>query len=235
MSSSVSWILRSLVVAAVISVLAFPGAGTAWTPKSHFRPKSLSQGGPLFWNYDGARNLSVHQRDFPVDLVFTDNASVKRVGDLFRPRGFTHPGSNEYEPYGPQGRPRFDRSRGNKTDCDSASHYDQHFRYYAPGGDQGHPELERFKDAKYGYVVVGSAHVDHGPTECGAGREYFGFSETVEDHLGQLARYDGYAVSFDAFHLGNQEGRSGRARKEKTRSEDHYWQSDGKATKIRLP
>src|SRR3954470_15793173 len=80
-----------------------------------------------FLNYDGARNTSRHQRDFPITIVFYRNASMYKARAAVAYPGH---GSIKWEPYKPSrnaGR-RIQRDAGRKSSCRGGR--DTHFRVY---------------------------------------------------------------------------------------------------------
>lgn len=215
-------------IAVLASLLATAAPAAAHTPTpGQYGWKRLTAGGDYFLNYDGARTLSRHARDWPVGLIFYDDASVNRVKTFYGNRGFTREGGYMYMGYvdgdlrGParSAWQFFDRDKGKKTVCTRG--LNDHFRVYGPSG------TDRFNDPRYGYFVVASAHIDHGDGDgaC-AGERWFGLSESVENRLADIADVS-YSVYRDAKPLNNYE----RYRPEG----NHFWSNGGRATTIRMP
>jgi hypothetical protein len=184
----------------------------------------LSETGPAFLAYDGARDFTASDRDWPVSLIFAGHASVGRIKDALRSVGFTRSGHTRYLAYRPRsGSPRFDGDRGLKTPCD-ADGTDAHLRLYAPSA------TDRFSDPEYGSVVVATAHLDRADG-CSMPPTMFGFSEEAERQIaGVVARRLGWRVERNRLALGNAE-----AFRRDTTDSGHVWWSDGRATLVTVP
>jgi hypothetical protein len=184
----------------------------------------LSDTGPAFLAYDGTASLSRHARDWPVSLVFTGHADVRKVKRALRKLGFAHSGRTSYLPYRtPGAHLRFDGDRGLKTSCDRQS-TDIHLRLYAPG------TTNRFHDPELGDVVVATTHLDRGDG-CGHPPALFGFSEYAEGRLaGVIARGLHWNVSRNQLDFGNAE-----PFRRDIGDSAHVWLSNGRATLIAVP
>jgi hypothetical protein len=219
-------------VTGLILLIAPSGAGAFAAPHdSSLSYQRLSVDGDYFLNYDGGRDGRAATRDWPVTMVFWDEASVNRVKSFYDgQRGYNRRGGVIFEGYkrrvGSQYiAPRFDGDRGKKTQCDSAGQ-DSHFRAY--GGI-----TDRFSDPFYGEYVVATTHIDKGeepdPTDPCHGEKYFGFSEDVEDALADLAK-GSYTVREDHKKLYNKES----LYLDTTGEDKHYWFNNGYATIVRM-
>jgi hypothetical protein len=211
----------TLVALAALAVLLPAEIAAAATPSQAIRFIRLSSGGDYFLNYDGDKNLSVFDRDWGVSMIFYEDASVNRVKGFYdEDRGYNRRGGRKWEPYRYNSRVRMDGDKGKKNDCNSG-HTNNHFRVYGGYND-------RLYDPRWGYYVVATTHVDHGDGggACEASDDYFGFSENVEHDLAVIAN-NAFTVTEDYKNLRNAES----LRLE----DDHWWQSDGRATIVLMP
>lgn len=210
----------------LLVLVAEPAFATTTSQEVQYR--SLVSGSNAFLNYDGGANtMSRSSRDWPIGLIFYNNAEIDRVKAFFQTAGFRRAGGIKYEGYkqAGRGRRRFDSDRGRKTECDEHS-IDYHYRVYGPGSS------DRFYEpGPWGYYVVASAHIDRFDG-CGDERQaaYFGYSERVEGFIADVARLGGWGVQEDRVNLGNYE----RLRHDRE-DRAHRWENDGRATTIRVP
>lgn len=184
----------------------------------------VSERGPAFLNYDGTATLGRAARDWPVSLVFTGHATVRKVKRALRTLGFKRRGRTAYLPYRiPGGGLRFDGDGGLKTACDRQG-TDIHLRLYAPS------TANRFRDREFGDVVVATAHLDRGD-RCRAGPKLFGFSERAEQRIATtVAARLRWKVQRNHLALGNAE-----PYRRDIGDSAHIWWSDGRATQIAVP
>jgi hypothetical protein len=183
----------------------------------------LSDRGPEFLSYDGTPGLRADQRDWPVSLVFTGNATVHTVKRALRHAGLTRSGNIEYLAYQVDGATlRLDGDRGLKTRCDP-NKSDIHVRLYAP------TVTGRFVDPQFGSVVVGTTHVDHADG-CGSPPKSFGFSEDAEQRVAALLAHQGWRVQRNWLALHNSE-----PYRRDVEDPAHVWWSDGRATLVEVP
>lgn len=183
--------------------------------------------GDWFLNYDGEANYQRSTRDWPIDLVFYNDADVDTVKRAFAQFGYTRTGNPEHEAYNVysrrQGPYRFDDDQGRKTECDSRGH-DEHYRIYGPKADRFYSPA-----ARWGYFVVASTHYDIGDG-CPGDRR-FGYSERVEGVVANFAENGlHWLVHEDYMGFGNKEPFHAD-----TNSRSHVWESDGRATFIKVP
>jgi hypothetical protein len=216
---------RLVTLLALALVLAGNGIASAAKPSQPLRFVRLSAGGDYFLNYDGKQNLYADDRDWAIQMIFYADASVNRVKSFYDDdNGYNRPrGSRKWEPYrySTRTRTRMDGDKGKKTDCNT-SHNDRHFRVY--GG-----YYDRLYDPRYGYFVVATMHIDHGDGDdpnCAASDTWFGFSEDIEHEMAVIAD-SSYTVIEDYKNLRNAEPLG--------LVDDHWWQSDGKATIVLMP
>jgi hypothetical protein len=182
-----------------------------------------SDRGPAFLGYDGALGLDPTKRDWAVSILFVGHADIDTVKHGLRRVGLTRRGGTHYLAYQlPGAGLRFDGDKGLKTRCDSAG-TDIHTRLYAPAG------TDRFTDARFGSVVVATAHLDHADG-CGAGTPRFGFSAEAERKIATRVQRLGWRVERNALALGNPE-----PYRRDVRDPSHIWLGDGRATLIWVP
>jgi hypothetical protein len=185
----------------------------------------LSDRGPAFLNYDGDSDplLNAQRRDWPVSLVFAGHATIAKVKTALRAAGLIRTGHARYLAYRSSGEAlRFDSDRGLKTRCDAAG-TDVHVRLYAPAA------TDRFVDPEFGDVVVATTHLDH-LDGCGTGPQLYGFSEAAAARITALLARQGWSADAQTIDLANAE-----PYRRDLRDPGHIWQSDGRATVIRVP
>jgi hypothetical protein len=214
---------------AVSAIGASAGAAVAWTPTSPVQFIQLSSSSDRFLNYDGDKSFGFGNRDWPVTMIFYQDASIGKVEGFYRGRGFSNHGGKKYEYYelhSNYAKVRYDRDKGVKTPC--VDGLDRHIRTYGSSQD-------RFYDLHYGYYVVGTTHFDNGDGggACGVpyAQKYFGYSERVEHDLAVIAN-GSHVVTEDAVDLKNYEALHSES---STRDHLHWWESDGRATLVQFP
>ena len=167
--------------------------------------------------------------DWPIDLLFWNNASVASVTSLYRP-GYPYSGSSQYALLADDKNAEgddvsdwnwsWDGDAGVKDRfCPSYNTRARHMRLYAPGGGQ-------LYNINWGYYVLATTHTDF--QECWFGTQY-GWSEDTEHIFAGYARDHGYTVAEDAPNLdfGNSEAPHWEG--------NHYWQNDGHASAVNVP
>lgn len=228
----------------LLAACAYAAVGEAfaagpYTSATEPRLVKLSPDGDYFLNYDGdERNDEQVGRDWPITMIFYNEATVNKVTTFFERYGYDRGGSVKFEPFRPAGssRLRSDSDRGRKDPCVNGT--DNHYRVY---GRNGLFTSGRFSDPRFGDFVVASTHTDFGDGggPCDAANPRFGYSELVEDRLADAADAQ-LSVNRDYKRLANSEGSvnpsGGRPipRVDGT-PPDHYWQSDGRATLVLMP
>jgi hypothetical protein len=210
-----------LAAAAVSAVVVAPGAGDVARREPVL--VRLSDRGPEFLSYDGSPNLRADQRDWPVSLVFTGNATIASVKRALRAGGLTRYGNIEYLAYQVDGATlRLDGDGGLKGKCD-ANNSDLHVRVYAP------TITGAFVDPELGSVVIGTTHIDHADG-CGSPPKSFGFSEDAEERVAALFARQGWRVRRNAIAIHNAE-----PYRRDVEDPAHIWWTDGRATLIEVP
>lgn len=196
--------------------------------------KHLSNGGDYFATYDRGDPTT----DWPVTMIFWDDASTGRVNTFYDRRGYGRQGGSvslDYiASYGIPGTVRgTDRDKGKKDDC--VKHRDSHYRVY------GRKSTGWFADRVYGHFVVATTHYDYGDGGvisglrgdggCRADRKWFGFSEAVEKELAKVAAtVPSWKVSLDKVDAKN------KYNGQRERDDGiHYYQSNGRASIVRMP
>jgi hypothetical protein len=137
------------------------------------------------WDFEG-QTLNPLNVDWPVTLIFSNNANVNKVKD-----GPLEPkydqGGTCASPMHMRVGPNFagmvwDDDSGKKTSCCPVNGGDTHFRVYADHDDSPH----RLYTPDLGYYIVASSHRD--VNECGSPKQY-GWSEDAEGEIGWDAYY----------------------------------------------
>lgn len=178
-----------------------------------------------FYNYDfNSRTVSRNNVDWPVTLLFWNNAEIDKVKSAFRV-AFPFSGSQKYARLddGP-GDGEWDSDGGRKTILCSnpvQGSNSRHFRIYATSND------DRMYNTTWGFYVFGTTHIDH--NECYPPDRYFGYSEDSEKYVTLFARdiYGPSRVNADSLNFGNQEPFR--------REGNHIWSNDGLATTVKVP
>jgi hypothetical protein len=218
--------VRGAAILLGLGLVALGGCGGSSADNASQRPSQLvrlSPGGPEFLAYDGDPTRETTGRDWPVSLIFADNASVGKVKRALRTAGLTRKGLPTYLGYRQSGaRVRFDVDHGLKTRCDRNGS-DVHVRLYAP------PGANRFIDPRYGSFVVGTAHIDRADG-CSVPPKLFGFSEVAERRIGRMLARRGWRVQPDRLPLPNAE-----PYRRDVSDPAHVWWGDGRATLISVP
>lgn len=220
--------LATLIAGAAVALLLLTRADTAVGARAGQELVFiyLSHGGDQFLNYDGASNYDPNGRDWPVTLIFYNNAEVDKVKNAI---GQLYPnlGNSAHEGYAVQPNThihRFDSDRGRKTDCQSYNN-DYHYRVYA------NSRTDRFYSPRWGYYVVGTSHIDHAEDQCGGTGLRYGRSEFVEHRVAEAVNaVANWPVRFDYIGLHNRE-----PYRVDRRDRRHLWQNDGYATGVRVP
>lgn len=103
-----------------------------------------------------------------------------------------------------------------------------HLRLYARRGD-------RSTNATWGNYVLCTTHFDNNELgQTSGAAKWYGMSESAALMVEDWFAAKGYAVSRDAFDMGNLEGDGVTGRLD-LNDPAHIWQSDGRASLIRIP
>lgn len=201
-------VVLMLGVAGLVSTSSAAAAGWAENP-----PQPMNIGDDRFYNYDFG-SVSAYQGniDWPVGLVFWNNASVSRVKSLLN-SPYDQTGGEQRAALVDQGYPWvWDGDAGRKTtkfpglpgQPDNARHY----RIYAdaPLGQTGGVAYgdDRIYNLYWSYWVFGTTHWDYAefsPTDP----HWFGNSENAEDWLVYEWYAKGYAYTADWNNMYNYE------------------------------
>jgi hypothetical protein len=225
-------LLGKLLVAAVVA-LGFGGAtdlakaGWAESP-----PIRIFIDEDAFWNYD-FKSVSTYQGnvDWPVTLMFWNNASINRVKSLLNsPYDQASPGEQRAALID-FGYPWiWDGDGGRKTTlCPGAPlqpRTARHYRIYAdaPPGQTGGVAGgdDRIYNLSWGFWVFGTTHFDVDECRGPGSSPWFGLSENVEDWIVSDWSAKGYAVSPDWDYFHNYEPFELQG--------DHYYDNNGYAS-----
>lgn len=235
-------ILTGLVV--IGGVVGLVTLALAETPQSSVKfDRVISGSATRIFNYDGRdQNIDKKTRDWPVTIIFYgEDVTVPKVKIELAKVGFSdRGGSNMALPYVVNVSPRrFSKSKGRKSACEGRNEArNLHIRLYSgvppfgsiAGAFIGQPSGSRRR------FVAATTHYDlnDGPCERG-GFQRYGYSESVENRITDaLESSAGLYVRRDFYALENQ-GSFKRIPRETRRRTRHLWESDGRATAIRVP
>jgi hypothetical protein len=176
-------------------------------------------GDDSFRNYDfKSKRVARNNVDWAVDFVFYNNAEIDRVKNAMD--GFLpHTGSTMYGRLNDGAASVWDEDKGLKDKKCPIKGDAHHIRYYAP------PERDRMYNRKWGYYIIGTAHIDH--NECGLGR-WYGRSEQAEATIELMARdvFGPSKVKRNHRYFFNYEPFR--------REGNHIWLNDGWATFVKV-
>jgi hypothetical protein len=208
-------VLAAFLTAAAAAFLFVPTAG-AWTTY-HLAAQRVDD--DSFDNYDfGSSSVSSTNVDFPVTLLFYNNAEVDKIKNSITA---SYPGSTQYGRLNNSFGWFYDADGGRKSAPCPIGTSDWHYRLYA---DQGHGDHNW--SPSLGYYVIGTTHAD--VNECGGGTTWFGSSEWAESQVANNARgATNWIVYGSNWNMGNPEASRWEG--------NHYWNNNGLATMFRLP
>lgn len=156
--------------------------------------------------------------DWPVTLMFYNNAEVNRVKNIFfgDAPGDLH---SAFLSDVSHTTPGWDDDRGTKSslDCFSTTEF-LHMRVYADSDD-------RMYNVDWGYYVIGTTHYD--VRECSFTDRQFGWSEVAQQDFEQRAQSQNYTVFLEWSDFGNAEPDRWEG--------SHFWQSSGRASAVYVP
>jgi hypothetical protein len=172
-----------------------------------------------FYNYDflNQNNTNADNVDWALSMLFYDNATVTKVKGIYW--GSTSWGSAMHGRINDGGGWLWSSDKGTKEGPLCASSV-RHMRLYANGNNRSY-------NSNWGYYVLGSTHYDL--DECIPWNSRFGWSETAEAWLAQIARDKGYTVFQNWNNWHNAEPERWEA------DGKHFWQNNGMATAVRVP
>ena len=183
------------------------------------------------YNYDFfSEDFSEDNLDWPVTIIFANNAEIDRVKNDLRPHGFNETGSSK------KGRVSDSSTSGFVWDSDRGLHQDAcpvqaHYRVYAPADDRlGY-------NTTLGYFIIATTHQDrYHHNWCPPGTEAFGWSETASNTVRTAAiqAYGSSNVDSNSINMRNRIPAhwSGTDDDEE---DDRYWQNSGYAHRINVP
>jgi len=192
-----------------------PAVG-AWTASSSAWLQVQEDG---FYNYDfNSQTLSYTNHDWPVTMIFWNNADINRVKT--RTYGSGYPGSSQYFYMNDGGGGVWDEDGGIKdVGCPTFGQFSRHLRLYAP------PGADRAYNIQYGFYVLGTTHKDYQECTLGAGGSQFGWSEESEGYWAGQANSS--AVNHNCCLYHNYEAPRWEG--------NHYWDNNGYATSVYVP
>ena len=173
-----------------------------------------------FYNYDfnSSNDLTPSNVDWGISLVFWNNAEVDKIKNTLN-SPYNAVGGAKYGRVNDGGGGITDSDSGRKTiKCPVYGQHAKHYRLYAPSS------TDRLYNTGWGYYVLASTHMDH--EECSTDK-YFGDAERTEDDVAYQARRHGWQTLQDYANFYNYEPVRQQG--------DHGWNSDGRATYIRVP
>jgi hypothetical protein len=214
--------MRRLVVVVAVGIAGVVGVAVRAQGASTKHLRAIAIRDNAFWNYDFAkRAVSATSVDWPVDLVFRNNADIDKVKAGLNGHMPFH-GSTMYARLKDRGgAATWGWDGGKKTLlCPVFGQTAYHTRLYADGDG-------RLYNTSWGYYVLGTAHQDH--NECSRIGRWSGRSELAEKFVGGISReaWGNGAPAFDRIQMGNQEPYR--------REGNHIWQNNGLATAINVP
>jgi hypothetical protein len=207
-------------VAGVAIAVLLQLSSVAWAGNTAKSLSILAVHEDRFFNYDfrSTRSTANTNVDWPVTMVFYNDATVNKVKNAYW--GPVVIGSSMYARMTDNGTSwTWDSDRGTKTGGCGSGQVFRHLRVYAPG------DGDRMYNIGWGYYVLGTTHYDR--EECLKSAKY-GWSEDAEHYMYTHARNVlRWTASLDYMSFANSEP----ARWEG----NNFWQSDGKATFVRVP
>lgn len=185
---------------------------------------SVSLGGNDYtYNYDSGTDGSPPSStniDWPVTMIFWNNAEVDAVKSLY---WGTCGANTMHLKFQDDGSYEWDNDNGTKqTGCAVC----KHMRLYADNDDEdGIPGPDDYNvNSPLGHYLLGTTHYDYLENTPD---ERFGWSESAAYWLTTMASGLGYQVNWNTVNLYNYEGSYWEG--------NRFWQSDGYATKVRIP
>lgn len=200
---------RTKLVAALVVAAALLGAAAPAT--AHHNSTYLmgvGQSNNRWSSYDYRQNF-YGDVDWPVGFVFHGNANVTAVKDgvcLHTTHSWKYCTSGGPQwlsiqaiasPWGPAWT-GFDNDSGRKRFSQSctSTNWTSHMRFYAPQVKHGRPD-DAFYSPDYGFMVVGTTHLDYRDRDGCAGREH-GRTETAENwFIGTIRGVPGWTDTYD--------------------------------------
>ena len=204
----------------LIAVVAVPSAILADHSAGPGSLSVLSIQEDQFYNWDFVSNddFSSSNVDWPVNMLFYNNAEVDKVKGIYWGNCHWPVASAKYARLNDGSGMVWDNDSGTKSPCDCTIWGNQpHMRVYADDNDT-------LYNTSWGFYVLGTTHTDH--NECGL-NPWHGESEDTEGLIADRASDRGYTVFEDWGNFYNAE--SWR------REGNHIVENDGYATAVYVP
>jgi hypothetical protein len=214
-------IAATIVVLALVVMLALPSIASAWTATG-FAKVTVNEDG--FYNYDcETTTASFDAVDWPVMFVFYGNASVAKVDAALSSR-LPIWGIDEFMNLSDGAGWQWVSNTGVKSLNLSRA---VHLRLYAPGG-------QYFTNKAWGKYVIATCHLDINELSSSPTA---GYSEDAATEIAAMCRsiWGKRNVAANSYAMGNAEPLRTEARtKSNGDIEHHVWQSDGYATMVKV-
>jgi len=203
-------------------------------PSGSFYTLTIQEDAFINWDFR-SKDVQASKVDWPVNMLFYNNAEIDKVKDALDAlpnTNISRCGSGQDARVDDGSGMEWDGDGGIKDDCSSTPPSEQarHMRVYADGDD-------RLYNLSFGYYIIGTTHAEdchqHGTIfyrYCH--HHWVGYSEIANDwwdyYSDQVAGWTVYSDwgSFSNTASGLDDHGSG---------EDHYMESDGKATYVNVP
>ncbi|HXG42859.1 MAG TPA: hypothetical protein VNL95_09060 [Dehalococcoidia bacterium] len=171
-----------------------------------------------FRNYDFNSQLdSATNVDWPITILFWNNAEVDKVKDFYRWACCPYPGGAKYAYLNEGFGDVWDSDAGQKGHWCPVFGETPHMRFYADSDDT-------LYNIYWGYYVLASTHYD--VRECGFGK-WHGDSERAEEYFVDVALFFGYAAQHDWAYFWNYEPYREEG--------NHFWDNNGWASAVNIP
>lgn len=215
--------VASAVLGALFGIMGFVHTGpldawTAWSP-----PQWISLGSAAVVNYDSIDStLPLSNVDWPVNLVFYNNAEVDKVKNILKPTFYKSGNTMRTQVH--QGPSCCDWSWDEDSGVKNAygnCPVNIHMRLYA------YPVVDTVYSNTHGYIVYATSHHDVHEHPSWCTDRWFGDSEWAEHQFGTEFINRGYGVCRDCWGYRNYEPLR--------RIGDHQWDNNGWSTAISIP
>jgi len=224
--TSVLTVCAALVSAGIALMPIGPVEPAQAASTNHLHVLHVVGSGDYWLNYDMmSERYSSSNVDWPVTMIFTNNAEVNKVKNVLRDTGYfsSFPGSwnGMHNAVADDGTDDYhwDRDAGVKGSSCPRGSITQHARIYGGEGDRIYtPELN------LGFYVLVTTHYD--ANECGGGTTWHGLSGMVEKSVAEYMD-NRYSVNRDWLNVHNVEGKRFEG--------NHKWWNNRYATRVILP
>ena len=205
-------IFLAISIIALLVSSAIPAA--AWTA-SNLNVLSIRE--DYFYNYDfnTTDSTSYTNTDFPVTMLFWNNAEIDKVKAVYISSRWELIGNNQFARLNDGSGWEWDNDRGVKT----YGLHNCHMRLYAPGS------TDTMYNVDWGYYILGTTHYDY--FEFAGG--WSGYSEDAEAEACQTARNgQGWGVVEDWSTFYNYEAY-------RVEGGSHIWDNNGLVSAVYVP